>query len=426
MKRRTPQILLAFLALLAQLIMAAAMPTAAVTPGEPPIIDQVLQNNPKLRSVLVDIGISSASSDSMRIFLPTIAGGDTLGIDAASRKPALWPEARGYHRMFYSDATKRVLLAGGEAYAGWGESLPGYGGIWSFRDNQHDWTKLHESNPIALDWATYDKAHDVIIAYVAFYPPATPDGFPSLVSETWAYHVTAGIWENRNPPTHPPVGLLGGGSQMAYDDKAQKVIMFGGLDLVVFKQLLDTGDLSLLPLVETNNTWVYDYDSNQWFNRMPANPPSARNSHALVYEPTTEQSILFGGGDFFESFDDTWSYNYANNTWSKLTTTNQPSSRSYGYMAYDERSAQIVYFGGVDYTETQIYGDTWLYDPLVNTWTEQTPTLAPSPRGWHDLVYSPKAKGIMLFGGGKDRYSFDDETWTYQVKSNQWVQIVKS
>ena len=41
------------------------------------------------------------------------------------------------------------------------------------------------------------------------------------------------------------------------------------------------------------------------------------------------------------------------------------------------------------------------------------------------LVYDPETERTILFGGGKDRFSFTDEAWIYQVKPNRWVQILK-
>ena len=53
---------------------------------------------------------------------------------------------------------------------------------------------------------------------------------------------------------------------MAYDASAGKVILFGGYGF----------DGSL------NDTWAYDYASNNWTNRNPANPPPVRDAHALA------------------------------------------------------------------------------------------------------------------------------------------------
>lgn len=423
MKTKLTFILVILAALLIKLVITPPAIAATAHPQAP--ITTLLAHNPKLRHLWTDLGMTGPNPAESQLFLPLIAGAAQTDVTDAGHKPAVWPEARGYHRLVYSAEANRVFMVGGEAHSGWNDNLPGYGGLWSFDAGKQNWQKLQTSLPFAADWVTYDEAHERIIAYVAFHPPTTPDGFPELVSETWAYAVEKGEWENRHPKTHPPAGLLGGGSQMVYDSAAEKVIMFGGLDLFVLKQLIDTGDPDLLPALVTNNTWVYDYVSNQWTNRQPTNPPPARNSHALVYDPENERTLLFGGGDAFIDFADTWAYDYASNTWAALVPTNHPTARAYGYMAYDERANRVVLFGGVDYTETAVYGDTWLYDPRTNRWTQQSPVNAPAPRGWYDMVYSPKAKGIVLFGGGRDRFSFTNEAWIYQTKANRWVQVRK-
>jgi hypothetical protein len=41
------------------------------------------------------------------------------------------------------------------------------------------------------------------------------------------------------------------------------------------------------------------------------------------------------------------------------------------------------------------------------------------------MTYSPKANQVVIFGGGTDRRHFTDETWTYRLGPNKWVQVPK-
>lgn len=94
-------------------------------------------------------------------------------------------------------------------------------------------------------------------------------------------------------------------------------------------------------------------------------------------------------------------------------------------MAYNSDQDRIVLFGGVDYTEKQIYGDTWVFNYWDQTWTLPNPQVSPSPRGWFGIGHSPNADLVIIFGGGTDREHFTDETWTYRLGPNKWTQVPK-
>src|ERR1035437_2766927 len=357
-------------------------------------------------------------------------------LPAVLRWSTSWPQARGYETLLYDTRSENLLMLGGGAGGGWVSTLPGYGGVWSFSPGSNRWNLLYGSIPLAsTDMFSYDKRSARVIAWVSF--AADPNSTWILgpikpISETWAFDPATGEWENRNPAQSPPAGLLGEGAQMVYDDRSGKTIMFGGLSLPLYEQYFESCDPqgncddSLLSQIETNHTWVYDYVANTWTDvSPPALSPPSRNSHALVYDTAADRVILFGGGDAFVDYNDTWAYNYKKNTWTQLSPATQPLSRSYGYLAYDSEHDRIVLFGGVDYTETQIYGDTWVFNYWDQTWTQLNPKVSPSPRGWFGMGCSPKANRIVIFGGGTDRDHFTDETWTYRLAPNKWDQVLK-
>lgn len=349
------------------------------------------------------------------------------------RTNTTWPQARGYETLLYEPRSERILMLGGGAGAGWWSTLPGYGGVWEFAPGPNRWSLPYRSIPLAsTDTIAYDTKAGRVIVWVSLLPDPNSTyllGPIKFVSETWAFDPVRGVWENRKPAQAPPPGLLGGGAQMVYDFRSGKTIMFGGLDLALYEQYFESCnpqgicDDSLLPLVETNHTWVYDYSTNTWTDMSPAVSPPRRNSHALVYDTAADLVILFGGGDAFVDFNDTWAYDFWHNTWTQLNPATQPLPRAYGYLAYNSAQDRIVLFGGVDYTETQIYGDTWVFNYWDQTWTQRNPSVSPSPRAWFGTSYSPKANEVVLFGGGPDRNNFNDETWLYRLGQNQWVQV---
>src|SRR5439155_17576926 len=106
-----------------------------------------------------------------------------------------------------------------------------------------------------------------------------------------------------------------------------KIVMFGVLDLALLKKYFDTFDFSLLTSMLSNETWTYDLATNTWTRMSPRISPPARNSHALAYDRQNDVVILFGGGDMFTDFDDTWAYDIHHDTWTEIPTSRRPSAR---------------------------------------------------------------------------------------------------
>jgi len=71
----------------------------------------------------------------------------------------------------------------------------------------------------------------------------------------------------------------------------------------------------------------------------------------MAYDEKRAGIILFGG----DGFNDTWSWNGQDRT--QLYPASVPPARSQASMAYDEKRDQIILFGGVGITGTPM-GDT--------------------------------------------------------------------
>ena len=86
-------------------------------------------------------------------------------------------------------------------------------------------------------------------------------------------------------------------------------------------------------------------------------------------------------------------------------------------------------FGG-DHEDYHI-NDIWILDVAKKTWTQVSPSLAPSPRAGHALCYLPQSGKIAMYGGYirythmsygcKPSVPLDPrQLWTYDVSRNQW------
>lgn len=191
---------------------------------------------------------------------------------------------------------------------------------------------------------------------------------------------------------------------MTYEPEYNVVVVFGGY-----------GNGSHL-----GDTWVLDLETQEWKEMKPQVAPSPRAATTMVYDPDNEQMILFGGFAVGHSIvsNQTWAYNYANNTWTDLGPKNAPSERaSYG-MAYDSKRHLAVLFGG--FTEQGYHNDTWIFDPSENSWQElQINGSAPAARGAMGFVYQADNDVFIMFGGFSDQGFFKD-TWILDLKTGTW------
>jgi len=106
----------------------------------------------------------------------------------------------------------------------------------------------------------------------------------------------------------------------------------------------------------------------------------------------------------------------------------EPPARALSPIVYDPKTRLFVLFGGdhCDY----LTNDTWVFDPKEQQWEQRHPPAAPPPRANHEL----KANGdgtVTLTGGytyfsntdycGGQYVDIGDGPWTYDVAANRWT-----
>ena len=196
-----------------------------------------------------------------------------------------------------------------------------------------------------------------------------------------------------------------GDSEMAYDSESGVVILYGGA------------------VDDMNDTWAYNYSTNNWTNMNVS--IGSKMIQSMAYDSESDRIILFGGSSEMMNLiwqDETWAYDYNTNTWENMNPISNPPARGLSDMVYDSESDRIILFGGIG---TINYDDTWIYDYNSNTWTEMNPVDAPSARAAHSMAYNSKINRTLLFGGGDifeiSPTSASVETWEYDYNSNTWL-----
>ncbi|WP_455392588.1 Kelch repeat-containing protein [[Eubacterium] cellulosolvens] len=172
------------------------------------------------------------------------------------------------------------------------------------------------------------------------------------------------------------------------------------------------------------DTWIYDLSDNQWIMKNQTTKPKARGYHAMAQIYGTDKVVLFGGHNTFDPvYNETWVYDVSENTWTEQSPSKAPSTRYSHAMASIPNDDEILLFGGYHpYSPSTIYNDTWIYDFSIDDWTRLTPKNQPSPRMYHAMASISLTDEILLFGGSYGTINIFDDTWLYNFKKNTWTE----
>src|SRR5262249_6773862 len=227
--------------------------------------------------------------------------------------------------------------------------------------------------------------------YLEHLPPADPTscvgGWPPSRSRGEAER------EGREDGTWslmPPPGRVF--HSAAYDPVRRRVVLFGGTDGV-----------------ERNDVWTLSLtkDSSGW-RQLPIHgePPKPRGHAAMLYDPTRDRMIVYGGSNQpgqsgATLYGDVWELTLKEHpTWRLILPGGVgPSPRRGASAIYDPVGDRMVVFGGL--TDVGWSGETWTLS-LKNggAWARlDAPGTSPQPRWQHSAVYDPVRQQMVVFGG---------------------------
>jgi uncharacterized protein (TIGR03437 family) len=233
----------------------------------------------------------------------------------------------------------------------------------------------------------YDSAHGQVVLFGG----RSSNGNP--LNDTWVWN--GSNWTQESPQTSPSVRF---GHAMAYDSAQGQVVLFGGMSF------LNGFSISL------NDTWVWD--GSNWTQKSPQTSPPVRSQHAMAYDSTHGQVVLFGGaGENERPVNDTWVWDGSN--WTEKAPQTNPPAREWHAMAYDSAHGQVVMFGG-SYLSSN---DTWLWDG--SNWTEKAPQTSPPERYQHAMAYDSTHGHVVLFGGADEHGVALNDTWVWD--GSNWI-----
>lgn len=207
------------------------------------------------------------------------------GVNWAQITTANSPSARSAHAIVYDSARGKIVMFGGRAGANYLNDTWEFDGV--------NWTlATPATSPGGRFYHSmaFDNARGRVVMFGGYFY----SGVGIRLNDTWEYD---GVDWTQVATTHSPIGR--NGHAMAYDIGRSKTVMFGGY--------VDSPGQSAIP---SGDTW--DFDGIDWVEVTPANGPSTRSNHAIIYDSARDMSVMFGG---FRCGGSPCGYLYLSDTW---------------------------------------------------------------------------------------------------------------
>jgi hypothetical protein len=261
------------------------------------------------------------------------------------------------------------------------------------------WTLLQPSG--TQPSARYDGtiAYDVLGRQVILFGGQDSSG---TRNDLWVYSLDRQKWSQLQPAGVPPPPRFG--HSLVYDSARRRVILFGGQAGSFF-----------------SDVWAYDIAANQW-NQLSPNEagPSSRYGHGAIYETAKDRMVISHGFTTAGRFDDTWAFDFSDNSWKNLTPVgSKPLKRCLHHAVYDSGRGQMYLYGGCasGFGPCPL-GDLWAFDLNTDVWQELTPASSPAPRYHYGMSFDDSRSRLVLFGGfGGDLLG---DTWDFNSASGLW------
>lgn len=312
------------------------------------------------------------------------------------------PAKRIYAESAWDEAGKRMIIFEGQL----GPSVA-RADSWAWDPAKHAWKQIAglegDLPTCAMD---YYASADTLVCFVGSRWTSTSKGEGRNVSETWIYDATTDNWKLLETVGSPTPGLLG--SRVAYSKKADRLVLFGGLvffgtggwknETWVFDLAARTWTLMNPPESPPSrnyfqmaydekadrfivfgsdhgaggsadlSTWSYDLVANVWTKIEASAMPEPLVYADMVYVPELEGCLLFGGvtGLDEKPRNGTWLF-VAEKGWSKLAPQHAPSPRAWHSMAWDPISKRVWLYGGGPRRNMPM-NELWYWDLAKRDW----------------------------------------------------------
>jgi galactose oxidase-like protein/Kelch motif protein len=309
------------------------------------------------------------------------------------------PSGRNGHRAIYDASNDRMVIFGGESGGYFDDTwaLPLSGApIWSLLDDPRRNVNVPRSNFAMAN------AGGAMVAFGGANPGYRNDTVRLDLTATPA-------WQPVAPPTAPSPRS---GHRAIFDAPRNRVLIFGGFD----------GNY-------LNDVYQYSPASDTWQPVVTSGtPPGPRISAGLVYDPIRERMLVIGGYILGTIYDDVWALSLTGTPqWTKLSPTGAPLGPRRGHaVIYQPSQDRVVVFGGFD--GSNFRNDVWALSLGTASWTRLFPSGSPfgsaQPREESAAVYDA-ARNHMIVAGGRSPIDTFDDVWALWLGPNPiWTRVV--
>jgi N-acetylneuraminic acid mutarotase len=163
--------------------------------------------------------------------------------------------------------------------------------------------------------------------------------------------------------------------------------------------------------------WVFERSAVAW-QKLDARGPAARFGHSAAF--VSGHLVVFGGqGGPGRFFNDAWAFDPVAGTWAKLAPQGAVPEARYGAGGSLVGSSLVVSHG---FTDSGRFDDTWA---LASGWTDVSPKTGTRPvkRCLHRTVFLPGLGRMVLFGGQTTGTPFLGDTWLYDPNTQSWTEV---
>ncbi len=165
---------------------------------------------------------------------------------------------------------------------------------------------------------------------------------------------------------------------------------------------------------------------------------TARSLHALAYDPTGDQLVVFGGVTeipFQMILDDTWLVKVDGDSaaWTPLESKKKPDGRYGAFTAFDAESRRFIVWSGARTPESgddlvNAAQDAWALDLAAEppVWTK-VEFEGPTPPGRRNgcAMHDPIGRRLFVFGGTKNGRTTEHGLWVLSLEPGRekWTKL---
>ncbi len=310
------------------------------------------------------------------------------------------PAGRSQHAMTFDTDKNMLLVFGGSTHPKNVGAAKVGNELWGWKDSK--WRILSTAGPTPREDAKFVYHKRNHRAYL--YGGRTYDmrGNAVVSSEFWEWDGSS--WTLLTAAAAPGKLLH---MNLVYDELRNKIVLFGGVNI-------ETGF--------SNETWEW---SDVWTKSTTSNAPQPRIAFSAFYSNILQKSIFVGGvGPDGNILTDIWGFDGQNfELLSNEVPGLAPGPGNAIGLAISPFS--LFVFGRNQKSEGQdnTSQNAWVWSD--NVWTGLEYKDGPLPRENHMMVFDPKEKRVLLFGGdepsGDNRYVNPNTLWAY--KNGRWSKL---